>query len=135
MKKIIRVSVLIFIVTMVVSTFKVYALHQVGVTNVTVPRLKGIVNAAKSAKEKDTMQRFQTVTSRNNSSGEDEVIEVRTYNDENGKYSEFIPAKKDTTVTIPNGYNTTIGVTYILHARNTQQRLATVHFSGVWIID
>lgn len=94
MKKIIRVSVLIFIVTIVVSTFKVYVLHQVGVTNVTVPVLKGIANAAKSAKENPTMQRFQTVASRNNVTGGDEVVEVRTYNGTNGKYSAFVSAKK-----------------------------------------
>lgn len=135
MIKLLKITISVFVLTLLVSTFKVYALHQVGVTNVSVPILKGLVTASRSVKENSDPQKFQTVACRNSITGDDELIEVQTYNGQNGKYSDFISAPKNSTVTIPNGDNITAGINYALNARNTRSILATVKLAGVWIID
>lgn len=135
MKKILKITISAFVLTLLASAFKVYALHQVGVTNVSVPILKGLVTAQRSTKENNGPQKFQTVGCRNNVSGNDELIEIQTYNGKNGKYSSFVSAPKNKTTTIPNGNNTLPGIKYALNAKNTKSILATVSFTGVWLID
>ena len=120
---------------MIVSIFKVNALHQYAV-NVTVPTLHLTTNAGQSTKETTNVQRFQTVSSQNNINGETEIVEIRTYNSHSGKYSSYVNAVKNCTTTIPDdGENRIIDVSYILNARNTKTIIATVNLAGVWIID
>lgn len=135
MKKILKITISVFILTLLVSALKTYALHQVAVNNVTVPRLQGLVTAQRSQKEDTNPQKFQTSKCKNNSSGADETVQVRTYRATGQKYSEFVSVPKNQTVTIKGGSNTDANYEYALQARNKNSIWQTVNFWGIWLIN
>lgn len=139
MRKLLNFTLSIFVITMIFSALKVFALRQIAVENVTVPILSGRVTAKYGiVKETASTQGFNTTTSRYAITNEEAVVKVETHNSKNGKDSGFVNAPKDSIVTIPNpdlGVSTLGGASYNLIAKNSENSVLTVAFFGLWLID
>lgn len=135
MKKILKITISVFMLTLLVSSFRACALHQVAVNDVSVPILKNLVTAKRATKDSYDPQKFQTSVCKVNGSGEDALVEVRTYRTKGQKYSDFSSVPKNQTVTIRGGSNTDKGYEYALEARNTVSIWKTVNFWGIWLIN
>lgn len=136
MKRILKGTILLFIFTLVMSSFKVGAvIRNIGIT-VTVPAIQGQVTCEKNiTKETDSRQYFRTTTSKYTNTEDSALVKVQTFNQSLSKYSDYIEVPVGELVAIPDGYNTRENQTYKLNAMNSAWSIKTVRFAGIWNID
>lgn len=135
MKKMLKGTILLFVCALVLSTFGASAVKNIGVT-VKLPAFRiEVTGASGVVKETTSRQYFTTSVSKYTNSNSNALAEVRTYNLTSGINSDYVNVPVNQMVTIPNGDNVTLGVSYNLKVKNTEWQVDTVNFGGVWTVD
>lgn len=118
------------------TVLNVSAVSKAYWSNVTLPRLSGVVTGDKSwEKTIAGPQHFKTTTARDNLSGDVRAISVSTLG--LSKSSAWISAPLNSIVTWSenqSGGNNSVG-NYYLQVKATKSTLSTVNFSGTWYLD
>ncbi len=134
MEKVLKISILTFLLTVTLSTISSSALRQIATKHVNLPVLSGPKTVAEYEKEDSSkLQYFMTAECTNNSSGKDQLVQVQTYRIATGNYSDFVDAPKNERIQLSNKHMYDVG--YRLNAKVKDSIWNTVKFYGIWEIN
>lgn len=131
--KYLKVTILVFIATLVFTTVSVLA-NSYTFTTVKVPALSVKKDIVEKVKDNKSDQTFQKAGCRDTLSGEERAVEVRTYSYNLDRVNYWVTVPKGQVVNISNTQHNTPG-RYILQARTEANKITGCNFSGTWILD
>ncbi len=136
MVKILKVTLSIFILSLIFNLTSVDAINQVATNHVDLPKLSGVRTVAGKHYKNDSskLQYFMTAQCTNNSTGNDELVSVATVR---GSFpydsSAFIEVPKHQRVPLSNKHQ--LENEYIINAKVVNKINDTVKFYGIWEIN
>lgn len=135
MSKILKVTLSIFILSLVFNLTSVDAFHQVATEHVDLPRLSRIKTVTDKVKKTDyELQYFMTAQCTNNSTGGDELVKVATVRAaEPYDSSDFYDVPKHQRKPLSKYHQSE--VEYRLNAKVANKISNTVKFYGIWEIN
>lgn len=134
MIKILKLSIIIFIFTLLFTSFSANAeVHNIATKRVNLPILSTQRTVARYEKQINfSDQYFMTGRCTNNSTGNDQLVEVQTYMVSGGDYSVYYKVPKHERVLLDEHK---LGGDYKLNARVVDKIWNTVDFYGIWQIN